>query len=67
MSDVPAIRRQLKIRSGVVKRLAKEHVSYGKEAEELQRKVDNFIADGAEEWDIKNGVRFTALFTIVDG
>ncbi|KZT08633.1 tubulin binding cofactor A [Laetiporus sulphureus 93-53] len=54
MSDTAAIRRQLKIKSGACKRLYKEHKSYEREAEELKRKLDKFIADGAEDWDIKN-------------
>ena len=29
---------------------------YRKEAEDQQRKLDKFVADGAEEWDIKNAV-----------
>ncbi|GLB35740.1 putative tubulin binding cofactor A [Lyophyllum shimeji] len=57
MSDLAAARRQLAIKSGVVKRLAKEHALYKKEAEEQQRKLDKFIADGAEAWDIKNATR----------
>lgn len=76
MSDIPTARRQLKIKSGVVKRyanillwlkttllillvirLSKEHALYRKEAEQQQRKLDKFIADGAEGWDINNGVR----------
>jgi len=57
MSDLPAARRQLMIKSGVVKRLAKEHALYKKEAEAQQQKLDKFIADSAEAWDINNGVR----------
>ncbi|KAF8079058.1 tubulin binding cofactor A-domain-containing protein [Lyophyllum atratum] len=57
MSDLPAARRQLMIKSGVVKRLAKEHTLYKKEAEAQQKKLDKFIADGAEGWDINNGTR----------
>jgi hypothetical protein len=40
-------------------RLGKENVLYTKEAEVQKRKLDKFIADGAEDWDINNGVRFT--------
>jgi len=29
---------------------------YQKEAQDQRRKLDKFIADGAEDWDIKNGV-----------
>ncbi|OJA15959.1 putative protein 42 [Rhizopogon vesiculosus] len=57
MSDRPAIHRQLNIKSGVAKRLLKEHVLYAKEAEEQQRKVDKLIADNAEEWDTKSARR----------
>lgn len=34
----------------------KENGLYRKEAEDLQRKLDKMIADGAEEWDLKNAV-----------
>jgi len=54
MSDTTAIRRQLKIKSGSVKRLLKEHNLYRKETEEQQRRVDKYIADGADEYDIRN-------------
>ncbi|KAF9469711.1 tubulin binding cofactor A-domain-containing protein [Collybia nuda] len=57
MSDIPAIRRQLKIKAGVVKRLGKECNLYKKEAGDQRRKLDKFIADGAEDWDINNGTR----------
>lgn len=33
---------------------------YRKEAEDQQRKLDKFIADKAEDWDINNGVRVIA-------
>lgn len=82
MSDIAAIRRQLKIKSGVAKRyvyggdtpspfisslfiirsfysdgrLQKDHTLYQKEAEDQKLKLDKFVADGAEEWDIKNAV-----------
>ncbi|EJD52208.1 tubulin binding cofactor A [Auricularia subglabra TFB-10046 SS5] len=45
----------MKIKTGVVKRLLKELTVYKKELEDQQRKVDQLIADGAEDWDIKNG------------
>lgn len=40
-------------------RLGKENVLYKKEADDQKRKLDKFIADGAEDWDINNGVRST--------
>ncbi|KAH8094608.1 tubulin binding cofactor A [Cristinia sonorae] len=54
MSDVEVLRRQLKIKSGVAKRLFKEHQSYEKEAEDQQIKLDKLIAEQGEEWYIKN-------------
>ena len=36
--------------------LLKEHQSYKKEVEQQTIKVDKLVADGAEEWDIKNAV-----------
>ncbi|KIJ22157.1 hypothetical protein PAXINDRAFT_64443 [Paxillus involutus ATCC 200175] len=52
-----AIHRQLKIKVGVTKRLLKEHILYGKEAGEQQRKVDKLIADNAEGWEIRQATR----------
>ncbi|KAG2138674.1 tubulin binding cofactor A-domain-containing protein [Suillus bovinus] len=57
MSDKPAVHRQLNIKSGVAKRLLKEHILYAKEAEEQQRKLDKLIANNAEEWDVKSAKR----------
>ncbi|EIN14406.1 hypothetical protein PUNSTDRAFT_41634 [Punctularia strigosozonata HHB-11173 SS5] len=57
MSDTATLKRQLKIKSGAAKRLLKEHNSYRNEAEQLQLKRDKLIADGAEEWDVKNAGR----------
>ncbi|TFK41911.1 tubulin binding cofactor A [Crucibulum laeve] len=57
MSDIPAIRRQLNIKAGIVKRLHKDNVTYQKETEQQKQKLDKFIAQGAEDWDIKNGTR----------
>jgi len=54
MSDTAAVRRQLKIKSGVVTRLKKEYELYQKEAVDQKLKKDKFVADGAEDWDIKN-------------
>jgi len=57
MSDIASIRRQLKIKSGVAKRLLKEHNLYQKEAEDQKIKLDKFVAEGAEDWDIKNATK----------
>ncbi|KAG6813999.1 hypothetical protein H0H92_004492 [Tricholoma furcatifolium] len=58
MSDLNDVaRRQLKIKSNAVKRLFKEQGMYIKEAEEQRKKLDKFIAEGAESWDINNGTR----------
>ncbi|KAA1471377.1 tubulin binding cofactor A [Dentipellis sp. KUC8613] len=57
--DTPALRRQLQIKAGVAKRIAKEQKIYRDEVEELRRKTDKLAAEGAEEWDIKNGNRMT--------
>jgi len=52
-----ALRKQLKIRAGVVKRLAKEQTLYTQENQDQKVKLDKLVADSADEWDIKNGVR----------
>jgi len=54
MSEIPAIQKQLKIKSGTVQRYEKELSFYRKEVEDLGKKLDKFIAQNAEEWDIKN-------------
>lgn len=43
--------------------LSKEHKLYVQEAGEQQRRVDKFIEDKAEEWDIKNGASLLACNT----
>ncbi|KAF7793476.1 hypothetical protein EIP86_004588 [Pleurotus ostreatoroseus] len=57
MSDRATLLRQLKIKSGVAKRLYKEHRSYILEEEQQKIKLDKFVAENAEDWDIKNAVR----------
>lgn len=57
MSDKAAIQRQLKIKTGAAKRLFKEHKSYVLEEEQQKIKLDKFIAENAEDWDIKNARR----------
>ncbi|KAJ7733576.1 tubulin binding cofactor A-domain-containing protein [Mycena maculata] len=54
MSDLATLRRQLKIKAGATSRLKKEHELYRQEAVDQKIKKDKLIADGAEEWDIKN-------------
>jgi len=56
-NDIAAMRRQLKIQSGVVQRLAKENKLYREEALQLEAKKNKFIADGAEHWDISNATK----------
>ncbi|TRM65823.1 tubulin binding cofactor A [Schizophyllum amplum] len=61
MSDeLPAIRRQLKIKSGSVARLWKEYNMYRKEAEEQKVKVDKMIEDAADEYELRNAQRILA-------
>ncbi|KJA28463.1 hypothetical protein HYPSUDRAFT_705142 [Hypholoma sublateritium FD-334 SS-4] len=57
MSDTAAIQKQLKIKSGVVQRLAKEAKLYIKETGQLTTRKAKLVADGAEEWDIKNATK----------
>ncbi|KAN0060968.1 hypothetical protein ACQY0O_006702 [Thecaphora frezii] len=53
MSETTALKRQLQIKTGVVKRLTDESRSYVIEAEEQQRRVEKFIAEGRDEWDVR--------------
>ncbi|KAH8120002.1 tubulin binding cofactor A [Phellopilus nigrolimitatus] len=59
MSDEPAIKRQLKIKTGVVNRLFKEHKSYLKETGDLEKNLQRLEAQdpeaGDNAWEIKNG------------
>ncbi|EDO42280.1 predicted protein [Nematostella vectensis] len=45
--------RQLKIKTGIVKRLAKEKTMYEKEVVDQGKKVENMIAENQDEHDIK--------------
>ncbi|CEG69046.1 hypothetical protein G6F70_005952 [Rhizopus microsporus] len=44
---------QLKIKTNVVKRIHKEYLSYEKEAEHQQKRIDKLIAEGADEADVR--------------
>jgi len=54
MSSSATLKRQLKIKTGALNRLSKEHKSYVQEATDQKAKLDKFIEGNAEEWDIKN-------------
>lgn len=56
MSDV---KRQLKIKTGSVKRLAKEVVMYKKDEETETARVNRMKADGSDASDIKHAVSFS--------
>ncbi|KAI9331149.1 tubulin binding cofactor A [Pilaira anomala] len=43
----------LKIKTNVVKRIYKESLGYDKEAETQQKRIDNLIASGADEYDVR--------------
>ncbi|XP_055878100.1 tubulin-specific chaperone A-like [Biomphalaria glabrata] len=45
--------KQIKIKTGVVKRLTKEKESYEKEAVQLEEKLEKMKADGKDEHDIR--------------
>jgi len=59
MSDTAAVRRQLQIKSGATNRLKKEHELYQKELVDQKIKTDRLVADGADEWAIKNSGKMT--------
>ncbi|KAI0309201.1 tubulin binding cofactor A [Amylostereum chailletii] len=56
-ADLETTRRQLKIKSGVAKRLVKENGLYRKELVEATVKVDKLRAEGVEGWDINNATK----------
>lgn len=45
--------RQMKIKTGVVKRLAKEKLSYEKETIQQEERIEKMKADGKDEYDIR--------------
>ncbi|SNX82658.1 related to Tubulin-specific chaperone A [Melanopsichium pennsylvanicum] len=51
--DVSTTKRQLTIKTGVVKRLAKEESSYVTEAQDQEERIAKFIDDGRDEYDLK--------------
>lgn len=60
--------KQLKIKTGVVKRIAKEKTSYEKEAEQEKKRAEKFASEGKDEHVIKkqNEVVQEALMMIPD-
>lgn len=48
--------KQLKIQTGVVKRLLKESESYAKELETQLKRIENYVAEGRDEHDIRKQV-----------
>lgn len=52
-----ALRKQLKIKAGVVKRLAKEQKLYAQENQDQKLKLDKLVASSPDEWETKNGKR----------
>ncbi|XP_025243711.1 tubulin-specific chaperone A isoform X1 [Theropithecus gelada] len=54
--------RQIKIKTGVVKRLVKEKVMYEKEAKQQEEKIEKMRAEDGENYDIKKqaGLQFLA-------
>ncbi|GAK65011.1 tubulin-specific chaperone A-like [Moesziomyces antarcticus] len=52
-ADLSSVKRQLTIKTGVVKRLAKEESSYMHEAREQEVRIQQFIDAGRDEYDLK--------------
>lgn len=45
--------RTLKIKTGIVKRLAKEKIVYEKEADDQRTRIERFKTEGKDEYDIR--------------
>lgn len=60
MAD-PALTNQLRIKTGSLKRLHKEYLSYIKETETLQTKFDEFKATNPDDYSLKKRVMTTFL------
>jgi len=56
-SEITALRRQLKIKSGVVKREIKELNLYRQEEQEQVTKVDKLKSEGADAADLRQAVK----------
>ncbi|KAF8335053.1 tubulin binding cofactor A-domain-containing protein [Cantharellus anzutake] len=54
MSLAATLKQGLKIKTGSLKRLSKEHKSYAQEVIDHKAKLDKSIKENGEEWDIKN-------------
>ena len=52
MADKASVR-QIKIKTGILRRNIKDHTSYKKEEEDLQQKLAAWITEGKDEHDIK--------------
>lgn len=52
MADKASVR-QIKIKTGILKRNIKDYTSYKKEEESLQEKLAKWIEEGRDEHDIK--------------
>ncbi|XP_071964574.1 tubulin-specific chaperone A-like [Antedon mediterranea] len=52
--------RQLKIKTGVLKRCAKEKIMYQKEGEQIAEKIEKMKADNKDEYDIKKQMEVLA-------
>ncbi|TKY89203.1 hypothetical protein EX895_001734 [Sporisorium graminicola] len=53
LTDLASIKRQLQIKTGVVKRLAKEESSYLVEAKQQEERIQKFVDEGRDEYDVK--------------
>jgi hypothetical protein len=65
-SFVPFFSRLLscdRVHSQRTRRLAKEKTLYAQENQDQKLKLDKFVADSADDWDINNGVRHDYLST----
>ncbi|PVF99916.1 hypothetical protein CPB86DRAFT_702353 [Serendipita vermifera] len=62
MGDHEKVKKQLKIKTGSVNRLWKEHTLYRQEQMDNQAKLDKMKADGeTDEWKLKNQVSGTLI------
>ena len=52
MADKNSVR-QIKIKTGILRRTMKDHASYKKEETSLNEKLDKMILEGKEEHDVK--------------
>jgi tubulin-specific chaperone A len=57
--------KQIKIQTGVVKRIIKEKSMYEKEVQQTENRIEKMKTDGKDEYDIRKMVKYCLIFNII--